>query len=228
MGDKRFALERVLSTARHAFEQQPYDRVSIAQIALAARCSTATIYETYGSKRELYEFVLLSKLRATAPLLPNTTVGNSALDTLLCYAHDRIAFFADTTRPFTYLRPEGLNAARLIHETMARSDPVPAVAALIGKCQDRGWIREGDAAAIAYVICSSLAFEPLIVRLMFGEDRAFDAEPVIRTTFRCFLTPPGIERLDRFLGDLRQPGSAMSPPQPPAIHAHYQPRSAVN
>jgi AcrR family transcriptional regulator len=56
---KREAIERAISAARQLFLERPYHEVSMAEICEISRCSSATIYEIFGSKDGLYTEVRL-------------------------------------------------------------------------------------------------------------------------------------------------------------------------
>lgn len=63
---KRFSIERVKEIAAEEFARQPLENVSMSDIAAKAHCSTATIYQVFGSKQQLYRIAVQTSL-ALAP-----------------------------------------------------------------------------------------------------------------------------------------------------------------
>jgi AcrR family transcriptional regulator len=84
---KTKTLQRLLETAADLFLEQGFDNVSVAAIAKAAHCSTATVYDIYGNKEGLFaEAISL----ALTPTLIEWNAETSGFLALLQYTHERI------------------------------------------------------------------------------------------------------------------------------------------
>jgi AcrR family transcriptional regulator len=201
MGNKKVALERLQKVAAAEFARRSFDDVSIRDIAAQAGCSTATIYEIYGSKAGLYLDVRRAALRRSAPL-PHDVTGSTPLQSLLIYAWRRIDFLTRYTNAAAHDYPDDVDREKLhavARSAMAENNPVREVRSLVDQCQASGLIRQGEAAAIAYTICAGVGFDPVIVRLMFDSEAVVDPKPIIGLVFRCFVTRQGLAELEAFM-----------------------------
>ena len=90
---KIHSLERLLEIAADEFCRRRYEDVSVAEISKLAHCSTATIYDVYCSKDELFRCAMLSRLERNWPAVPSLDEGPALLG-LLRYFENRLRLLA--------------------------------------------------------------------------------------------------------------------------------------
>jgi AcrR family transcriptional regulator len=234
MGNKRLALDRLQKIAAEAFTQRSFEKVSIAQIAAKARCSTATIYEIYGSKAELYVQVRRRATLASHPPAPRRIEGLTALESLLNFAVERFLYLSNVP-PTNYVVPEEVDRSQMAPATKAavrRNNPLCGARDLVADSQAAGLLRRGDASAVAYTICAAIGFEASSFQRVLPECAPIDMRPIIEVVFRCFVTRAGQRQLARFVRTLpkREGGdeyptmlSALSPKASSAPASQAQP-----
>src|SRR5687767_12791453 len=92
---KAKSIERVVEVATALFSRSTFADVSVNHIAALARCSTATIYEVFGSKEDLYRIAAETSIaNCTFPRLQRQ-LGAPALWPLFDYLWQRLAFLTD-------------------------------------------------------------------------------------------------------------------------------------
>ena len=208
---KSFSLQRVRTVAAEAFAERGFDAVSVAEIAELAHCSTATIYEVYGSKAELFLDARALSLSQRQPPLPNLADADDPLDALLRYAVERIDYLLHQPTARYAQPPRNVDAQRvrtLTRTAIERHDPTSLVLAAVEQAVTAGTLRPGDPRAIAYLICAATGFEPVVHQLMFGAEAALAVEPIVRLVFTPLVTDAGGDRLDRFVRALDPPRAA--------------------
>jgi AcrR family transcriptional regulator len=202
MSDKKtFSLERVLRIAAEAFSKTSFEDVSIAAIAAAARCSTTTIYDVFGSKKDLFiETFAYNCARYPTPRL-KTNVGLPSLDGLLRYASARISYLSDPA--LSRYMSSGIakhERFRSVAEAMmARDNCLGVVAHDVRRCFKANLLRHADADAVAYAICAGTSFEPVVLTLLFGADADIQPSRIIRLVFTPLVTAKGEEQLNAYL-----------------------------
>jgi AcrR family transcriptional regulator len=201
MSDKKtFSLERVLRIAAEAFSKTSFEDVSIAAIVTAARCSTTTIYDVFGSKRDLFiEAFAYHCARHPTPRL-KTNVGLPSLDGLLHYASARINYLSDPA--LSRYVSSGIakhERFRSAEAMMARDNCLSLVARDVRQCLKADLLRHADADAVAYAICAGTSFEPVVLTLLFGADADVQPSRIIRLVFMPLVTAQGEEQLNAYL-----------------------------
>lgn len=210
--DKRISLDRTLEIASELLIQADGDDPSITEIARSAHCSTATIYEAYNSKEELfYQAVVLSEQNSGFPQIGEASSSHEALDVLLNYLCRRIAFLNSRRcrgAMLAYLK-RGARARALGKELEAQRNELPVMVKIVEGAMDDGKIRRGDPSNVAFCIAAAVSFEPLLSNVLRDEEIA--VEDVIEQALEPFLTKGGLKQLQAFLQKKIPPASSLRP-----------------
>lgn len=199
---KQDALKRVLSVASEMLLNEPCE-IKVVRIAELARCSTATIYEVYGSKDNLLDDALsrlLLEWPAPIPRLEN----DDPFASLLSYVKSRIDFLSHhhTRRLLSAIwrRPERARviAMGLMFRRACYRDLVELVSASI----DTGMIRSCDPDNIAYLICSASTYEPIMTANFLDISEPVDSASIIRKILGVLVTDTGQLPLEAYLEKL--------------------------
>lgn len=192
---KRHTIERVTRIAAERFARLPLEKVSVGEIAAAAHCSTATIYEIFGSKEGLYRCALENEMALTPLPKPEHTGGGSPLIALLEFLEDRIRNLSD---------PDHVTTQRLISTHIAlagdiispRKDRVQRQLAAsieleVQRAINAGLIRQLDVESVTYILLACSAYEPLVSALFTPQPKEVDVFILLRKTFAPLLTDEG-------------------------------------
>lgn len=197
MTNKKVAsLARMLDAGVELMAARGSDQISVAEIAAAGRCSTATLYDAYGSKEHIVDDILERGHQVCpSPMASVPDRPDDALDSLLNFLKVRVEFLS---RPRTAglfkagISRSAANAGR-IEQLLKERDPVPRVALLIQQAMDAGDFRDADASSCAYCILAAVSFEPLVANLWFAS--SVDAAALIETALAQHLTAAGAQKL---------------------------------
>jgi AcrR family transcriptional regulator len=180
---KAESLRRVVEIAIQAFSRLDYDRVLIGDIAAEARCSTATVYDAFGTKEQLYEHVrarIFERRPRQAPLEPST--DEPTLSYLIDYLLE--VFEALTgptitllTTPASAGRPSGY---RPWEHTGLDFDTVVAE---VSSCMGGGLLRRGDPHAFAFLMFAGISYEPMLYTWMCKEPTVLDPVAILQSIF---------------------------------------------
>lgn len=190
------SLARVLDAAVELIARRSPDRVSIADIAAAARCSTATIYDVYGDKeRMLSEVIERGHKTCGAPSASVPDDPGAALGHLLNFLKLRIEFLSAPRTAGLFkasLSRAAANSERL-EQLFEERDPLPDLTELVERAIEAGDVQSTDATSLAYCILATVSFEPLLANLWFSN--GVDVGKLIETAMGHHLTPTGTGKL---------------------------------
>lgn len=208
-GRKTQALDRVTSETMALLLEKPLHEISISEIAARSHCSTATIYEIYGSKDNLFDDALAQLLLDRSPPQPVPTEAEP-FRALLAYMEARIRYFcmAETRAMFQAMRQRRHRLSVLSQRLMYNRVWFTIAADLVSGAMSQGHLRETDADAVTYIIFGMAAYEPVIASDLFGSG----APVLAREMLRKSITPLATELGQSILADWI---SAM-PQDPPA------------
>ena len=223
MSNKKIeSLARVVEAATEAFSRLPYDEVLIGDIAATARCSTATVYDAFGGKEQLYEHVrnrLFDKRPRQTPLERSKEEPN--LSYLVDYLLEVFEALTDPTialliTPAAPASPSGFKPwehTGLDFETLTTE---------VSRCMNAGLLRVGDPHAVAFLMYAGISYEPMLYNLMCRQPIELDAVAILRSVFHPLTTALGASALNDRLADIAR---SITPDDAPAtLHAfmHYQ------
>ena len=209
MADKKTqSLQRVLECATLLLAEKAFEAVSMTEIAELAHCSTATIYDVYGSKENLFIAAVTHALQTMEmPRVPAQGLSNP-LEKLLAYVEARARWFArpeqrkvsrSMVSPFARMR--NVVAARMREERGYMQD---MLAHIVKMAVEAGLLREVGEDVIVYNIMAGTIYEPLLFGLIFGEETVVRFEDVVRKVFTPLVTEVGRVELEKFLSKMRK------------------------
>ena len=207
MTDKKArSLQRVLEIAAQTFVQQPFESVSVGAIAEAAHCSTATIYDIYRSKQELFLAAISHALyECHTPQLEGGGAQTS-LRNLFLYAEARTRFLSSqeyrnvrrALKSQAYLTaPLEREFASQQHE-LVRADLLPEVNA----CIEANLLRTLSPDLIVRNIAAGVLYESTVHELIDGEQAPIDFAQIIQYIFLPLVTELGEKQLHAFLDQI--------------------------
>lgn len=186
-------VDRILAVTAELLVSQGYYAASIAEIAARTRCSTATIYDMFETKEQLFREALLDlQKREPSPVLLAEGPDDAALPAMLDFGLARVAYVSTA-------RIRGMLLASMLWAEQTREglrvlfrerDQAARLNQAVAAAMRAGHIRaEADAEEIAYCLLAAITFEPLMMNL--HHFRAVDAAALLRTAFTPFLTGAG-------------------------------------
>ena len=207
MTDKKSdSLARVVEAAIRAFSTQRFGDVRIGQIGQEAHCSTATIYDAFGSKEGLFNYV---RGQLTQDL-PRQTPWEAALaaSPLLAILDYLMEVFTALTSPTLSIlltaqnAGEGSGYSPFEHSGLDFDTVMTNVSAGM----EAGLLRQGDPRACTFLLFAGISYEPMLYLAMArrrAEER-LDPAAILRSIFRPLATEAGeriveayVVRLDR-------------------------------
>lgn len=204
MTDKKArSLQRVLEIAAQTFVQQPYENVSVGAIAEAAHCSTATIYDIYRSKQELFLAAISHALYECRTPHFEGSGNRESLRNLFLYAEARTRFlssenYRSVRRALSsqaYLTaPLQREFASQQHE-MVRADLLPEVIA----CCEAGLLRPIPAEIVVRNIVAGVVYEASVHEVLQDDEAPIEFDGVIHYIFIPLVTERGEKQLRDYL-----------------------------
>lgn len=196
---KALALDRVISITSQMILERNYADISVAEIASEARCSTATIYEVYGTKDNLYVDALAQLLYAWAPPAPGHGEG-CALQVILQYAQARTEYFAhrQTRMLVKALRESGERGRIVAQQLMEARASFGALVMLVEQAFDEQTLRRTDGESVAYLIAAGAIYEAFTGAVLLGNDAPVDVAMIMKRIFLPLVEGEGIAILERF------------------------------
>jgi len=198
-------LERVLTVAAQHFVDQRFEKVSIGAIAREAHCSTATIYEVYENKDNLFVRAMSRRVQLSLPSL-SAAQGHSGLRALLELVHSRIDSLSSSgnralSRAISR-QPEIMQ--RTLSEAMSevRRNTEEALSIHIRSALDERTLRPIASDAIRYNIMAISAYAGTLLALIYGINTPVSAPELIHYTFAPLVSKKGQQVLDRYLAEL--------------------------
>ncbi|MDB6060619.1 MAG: TetR/AcrR family transcriptional regulator [Verrucomicrobiaceae bacterium] len=204
MTDKKArSLQRVLEIAAQTFVQQPFESVSVGAIAEAAHCSTATIYDIYRSKQELFLAAISHALyEYRSPHIVEK--GNEiSLRNLFLYAEARTRFLSSpeyrnirrAVKSQAYLTaPLEREFASQQHD-LVMADLMPEVIS----CCEADLLRPLPPKIITRNIAAGVFYAATVHEVMLGGEEPIKFDEVIRFIFTPLVSPQGERQLADFL-----------------------------
>jgi AcrR family transcriptional regulator len=217
---KANSLARVVETAAQMFAERPFEEVQVAQIAARARCSSATIYEAFETKKGLFRAAMLHNAGRRWPEIADG-VQEVGLTCLLEFLTDRIHQLATPTMK-SFWRNVSEDAANvpqaqgLTRKALQDASRMDKVVDEVRRCMESGLLRQDDPYAVTYLIMAGTGYEPVVYSLMFGAAGGADAPAIIHTVMSPLVTEVGRTELAAYVSRNR---SNLPPedPEPPSL-----------
>ncbi|ALR19728.1 TetR/AcrR family transcriptional regulator [Sphingobium baderi] len=205
MSDKKTrSIQRAVDVAIEAFRSHTLKDMSINLIAKEARCSTATIYEVFGSKDGLYRVAAEASIeRGDHPRI-NPAGGPGQLDALFSFCEARIAHLADHGRGRgehllnSKFEISGASIQHYVRRELAYIHDV--VEHQVDPAIHAGLMRPLNVAAVVHCIVSGTGFGPMVTG-NYQLDCQPDVPGFMRLTFAPLLTEKGCEALEAYLAE---------------------------
>jgi AcrR family transcriptional regulator len=196
----------VLDVAAQHFVDERFETVSVGEIAHEAHCSTATIYEVYGNKDNLFVCAMSRRIQQSLPSL-SSTKGYSGLRALLELVRTRIDSLASPSGRAVgqaiSRQPEIMQ--RTLSDAMSevRRNTEETLAPLIRASFDEGTLRPLPCDVIRYNIMAISAYEATLLGLIYGIRSPVSLPDLIRNMFAPLVSEYGQRILDNYLQELR-------------------------
>ena len=208
---KAESLQRALDATVALIIERGSDQLSIAEVAAVARCSTATIYDVYGSKEDL----LLEACGRGETIWPRPMVhkntNKDSFTNLLTYLAERVTYLC--SHRCTNLLRATISHPRVDTEAMKKRlqdlDQLSLLAEQTKIAMRCGDIKKSDPDAVAYTILASVSFEPIMINLLLHE--TVDPPALIRTAMSCHVTEQGRKALDAWFDKASKDGKSWDP-----------------
>ena len=200
---KTLALDRVMGITCGMILDRHYSDISVAEIAAQARCSTATIYEVYDTKDNLYIDALAQLLLTWAPPAPSDD-QHGALPAILSYTRARIEYFAHprTRAMFRALRERSERGAVVAQQLMETRASFGSLVLLVEQAFAENMLRSSDPESVAYLIVAGAIYEATAVAEVFGVNSSVDVAHIMGRIFTPLTLPEGQAVLERFLEEI--------------------------
>ena len=197
---KRRSLARAIGVAAEMFAVRGYQNVSITDIAVAAHCSTATIYEAAGTKQDFFLKALNWAHDAwRSPSVAPLSAGMSALEAIVDFGVRRVTYLCDPhSRNLTALTLVAADRAREgLKKLFRERDQAIGLEQLVRMAMNEGTLRVTSTRSAVHCILSAMSFEPILMNLYFR--RRVDILALLRTVLDPLLTVGGREELEPLL-----------------------------
>jgi AcrR family transcriptional regulator len=212
---KTESLARAVQTAAQMFSEKPFEEVQIAEIAARARCSSATIYEAFQTKKSLFRAALLQNSGESWPDIAHD-LGPPSLLPLLEFLTDRISGLS-TPSMRNFWRSVCADATH-VHNVMQRSlqgtSHLGDIVDEVERCMEGGLLRQGDPLGFAYLILAGSGYEPAVYSLMFSRDATPGAVAILETVLSPLVTEAGQAELAAYVAKSKagSPGDEAAKP----------------
>jgi AcrR family transcriptional regulator len=219
MTDKKSeSLARVVEAAIRAFSTQKFSDVHIGQIGQEARCSTATIYDAFGSKDGLFNYVrgqLTRNLPRQAPW--ESDLNASPMLAILDYLMEVFTALTSPTLPIllTPQNPgEGSGYAPFEHSGL----DFEAVMADVAECMDAGFLRPADPRACTFLMFAGISYEPMLYLAMARkkDGQWLDPAAILRSIFQPLASDAGARIVESYVARLDR--GEVAPEARPKFH----------
>jgi AcrR family transcriptional regulator len=199
------SVQRILDVAADIFVWHRLEDVSMGTIAQLAHCSTATIYQTYGSKEDLFVSAMGRRLERSVPSVEEP-LGQIGLAALLHIVRVRIETVSTPPnrallralcrQPELMRKPINEIMKRVRQRFIGLLDPQIAVAI------EEGLLRPLPQAVISNAIMGLSVYEASQTSLLFGNDDSASLAETLRNTFLPLVSEKGAALLDQYLRQL--------------------------
>lgn len=204
---KANSIERVVATAADIFATRRLADVSVTTIAEQSHCSTATIYEVFGSKEGLYRAAVSRVMARLSPPAAQHQADETALFSLLDYAERRLVFLLSPARNAADRQVIGhLDLTADLLSTIIDREIVclhHTIGTHVAACIAEGTLRVLDQDALVFCIAAGTAHEPLTMGLFYKDAPRCDMAAILRKTFLPLVTDSGQIQLDAYFQALQ-------------------------
>lgn len=197
---KTESLNRAVEAAAQLFSERPFNEVQIAEIAARARCSSATIYGAFETKKGLFRAALLKNSGKDWPALARDTQPAS-LSKLLAFLSDRIVGLS-TPAMHNFWRSvstDTVHVENVMQHSVFGSDRLDTIIDEVEQCMDEGLLRRSDPTAATYLLLAGTGYEPVVYGLLFGRETGGEAAAIINAVLGPLVTELGQAELTAFV-----------------------------
>jgi AcrR family transcriptional regulator len=201
------SLSRVVETAALLFSQRPFEEVQIAEIAARARCSSATIYEAFETKKGLFRAALLHHSKRTWPDIAQGE-GPATLSRLIEFLADRIVGLSTPSMKnfWRHVSEDHAHTQAVMQKSVGDTPHLGEIVDEVQRCMDAGLLRAGDACAVGYLILAGTGYEPVVYGLLFDIEAACRAPAIIEMVLTPLVTDLGAEELAAYVASSKTNG----------------------
>lgn len=210
---KALSVGRVVQVAEEAFTEHLFEDVSVSEIARRAHCSTATLYDAFGSKEDLFRYVIGRRRRVSWPVEPAAD-DDPALASLITFVHRRMqSLGSDQTQAMA--RAMVQQSAILAEEVIEGLDMLIAslhseMERWIAAAIEEGSMRSNPIDGVRYLLCAASAYEIMLFPA-YGVRRPIDYAGLLRMAFTPLITESGKTILEGYLSRLGTETQDMPP-----------------
>ena len=206
MSDKKArSLDRVVEVAMQAFIDRRIDEVSINSIAEQAHCSTATIYEVFGSKEELYRVALARSIEATPSPRVKRVPGEPVLYPLLAYSEQHLRFISSAacSRIDQLMIGNLAISEDIVSRTMDREVTLmrDIISGEVDVCLQHRLFRNISRKSIVYCISACTSYAPLTAGLFYRKPSLAPISDLLDLSFEPLVTPKGRSQLKQYIAE---------------------------
>lgn len=202
---KSESVQRILDVAGDIFVWHRLEDVSMSTIAQLAHCSTATLYQAFGSKENLFVSAMGHRLEQSVPTVrePLRQAGLAALLHIVrvrvetvSTPPNRALFRALCRQPDLMQRPINEIMKRVRQRFIDLLDPQIRVAV------EEGLLRPLPQAVISNAIMGLSVYEASQTSLLFADDDSASPAQILRNTFLPLVSEKGADVLEQYLFEL--------------------------
>jgi AcrR family transcriptional regulator len=212
---KTESLNRAVETAAQLFSERPFNEVQIAEIAARARCSSATIYGAFETKKGLFRAALLKYSGKSWPALTHDA-GPGSLSNLLAFLSERIAGLSTPVMDnfWRSVSTDTAHVENLMQHAVLGTDRLDAIIDEVKRCMDAGLLRRSDPTSVAYLLLAGTGYEPVVYGLLFGRDTSCNAAAIVEAVLSPLVTEQGQTELTSFVNGSKsnRPPEAVAKP----------------
>jgi AcrR family transcriptional regulator len=204
---KTESLNRAVDAAAQLFSERPFDEVQIAEIAARARCSSATIYGAFETKKGLFRAALQRHSGKNWPALAQAP-GPGSLANLLAYLSERISSLSTPVMQnfWRSVSTDTTHVEKVMQDSVLGTDRLAAIVDEVERCMDAGLLRRSDPSAVAYLLLAGTGYEPVVYGLLFNPDAGYNAPAIIDAVLSPLVTEQGRVELTSFVNASKSNG----------------------
>lgn len=209
MSNKKIeSIARAVQVAAQMFSEKAFEKVQIAEIAARSRCSSATIYEAFETKKGLHRAAMLQYSRRAWPNLAQNS-GPPTLFHLMDFLSERISGLSTPTM-HNFWRSVGvdmIDSRTIMWNPTQQTKHLGAIVDEVQRCMDAGLLRRGDPQAFAYLILAGGGYEPVVYSLLFGPDATGGAAAILEAVLSPLVTELGQAELTAYVNKSKTNGA---------------------
>ena len=202
------SLTRVVETAAQLFSQRPFDQVQISEIAARARCSSATIYEAFETKKGLFRAALLHHSKRSWPDIAHGD-GLAGLSRLIEFLADRIVGLSTPSMKnfLRHLSTDRAHSRAVMQKSIGDTPHLGEIVDEVQRCMDADLLRAGDPYAVSYLLMAGTGYEPVVYGLLFDIEVACGAPVIIEMVLTPLVTERGANELAAYVASSKTNGA---------------------